>query len=218
MKSSFFLRLWISCALFAALAPSAATQAPGGAVAPVARTETPAEKLTLPGLPNAGKISEFLYRGAQPKPEGYAELKRLGVTTVVNLRKGSDDTERERRQVEALGMRYVGIPTNGRHGPSHEQVAEFLHLLQASPRERVFVHCRLGADRTGVMIAAFRIAQQQWTPQQALDEMLAFHFHKFWHPGMARYVKQFPSRFASEPAFAGLRLSMQTSPSSRAPN
>ncbi len=219
MKPSFFLRLWISCALFAVLAPGASAQGTAAAAAPVVRTAvSPAEKLSLPGLPNAGKINESLYRGAQPKPEGYAELKKLGVTMVVNLRDGREGVEAERREVEALGIRYVSIPTNGRRGPNHEQVARFLHLLQANTREKTFVHCHYGADRTGVMIAAFRMTQQKWTSQQAFDEMRSFHFHKFWHPGMADYVKQFPARFASEPAFAALRSATSASPSSSQPD
>jgi protein tyrosine/serine phosphatase len=218
MKRSFFLRLWISCALFPLLAPAAAAQATAAAAPVVRATVSPAEKLSLPGLPNAGKINEFLYRGAQPKPEGYAELKKLGITLVVNLRDGRDDVGKERRAVEGLGLRYVSIPTNGRRGPTHDQVAEFLRLLEANPREKIFVHCHYGADRTGVMIASFRIARQNWTPQQALDEMLSFRFHRFWHPAMADYVKQFPARFASEPAFAALRSSAPAGASSSQPD
>ncbi len=217
MKPSFFLRLWISCALFAALATGAAAQGTAAASTPVVRTAAAAEKLTLPGLPNAGKISEFLYRGAQPRSEGYAELKQLGVTLVVNLRDGRKDIETGRRETEALGMRYVSIPTHGRRGPNHEQVAQFLQLLRRNSGQKIFVHCHYGADRTGVMIAAFRMAQQNWTSQQARAEMLSFHFHKFWHPGMADYVKQFPARFASEPAFAALRSSAPAASSSSQP-
>ncbi len=219
MKPSFFLRLWISCALLASSVPRAPAQNTAAAVAPAVRTAAPqAEKLSLPGLPNAGRISEFLYRGAQPKSEGYGELKKLGITMVVDLRDGRKDIEKERREVEALGIRYVSIPTSGAHGPNHEQVAQFLQLLRQNPGQKIFVHCHYGADRTGVMIAAFRMAQQKWTSQQAFDEMLSFHFHNFWHPGMAKYVRQFPARFASEPAFAALRSSAPAASSSSQPD
>ncbi len=57
--------------------------------------------------------------------------------------------------------------------PASQQVAEFLNLLQANSRQKIFIHCHHGADRTGVMVAAFRIAMQNWTPQQALAEMKA---------------------------------------------
>jgi protein tyrosine/serine phosphatase len=218
MKPPFFLRLWISCVLFAALAPGAAAQGTAAAAASPVRTAASAEKLSLPGLPNAGKIGELLYRGAQPKSEGYTELKKLGVTTVLNLRDERKHIESERRKVEALGMRYVSIPTSGAHGPNHEQVAQFLEFLLQNRGQKIFVHCHYGADRTGVMIAAFRITQQNWTSQRAFDEMLSFHFHNFWHPGMADYVKQFPARFASEPAFAALRTSGPAGASSSQPD
>ncbi|MGZ9148741.1 MAG: hypothetical protein ACXW4G_10250 [Candidatus Deferrimicrobiaceae bacterium] len=40
----------------------------------------------LPGLTNVGRVANGIFRGAQPKPEGYATLKAMGVRTVINLR------------------------------------------------------------------------------------------------------------------------------------
>jgi len=55
----------------------------------------PAQKLKLAGVQNAGQISDVLYRGAQPSAAGFAELKKLGVTTIVNLREKGHETEWE---------------------------------------------------------------------------------------------------------------------------
>src|SRR4029077_6644088 len=65
-----------------------------------------AQKIALAGVPNAGKINDFLLRGAQPSNQGLAELKKLGVTPVVNLRGWSHEVESERKQAESLGLRY----------------------------------------------------------------------------------------------------------------
>ena len=164
-----------------------------------------AQKLKIAGIPNAGKVTDFLYRGAQPKAPGFAELKKLGITTVVDLRGASGETEREGQEVEALGMRFVPIPSSGWSPPSDEHVAQFLSLIRANPGAKIFVHCRLGEDRTGVFIAAYRIAAQHWTADEAINELYSFGFHGFWHPGMRSYVREFPARFASAPAFAPLR-------------
>jgi len=69
----------------------------------------PAEKLKIAGVPNAGKISEALLRGAQPSAQGLAELKKLGITTIVDLRGNSGPVARERAQAETLGMRFIDI-------------------------------------------------------------------------------------------------------------
>jgi tyrosine-protein phosphatase SIW14 len=152
-----------------------------------------AEHIPLRGVNNFGRVTGHLYRGAQPSSEGFTELKRLGVGIVVNLRDDHGEQEKEKRTVEALGLRYVPIPWNARHEPTDAQVAEFLDLVRANPQTRIFVHCHLGADRTGVMIAAYRIAEQAWTPPQAIAEMKAFHLH-FWLPHLNRYIERFPRR------------------------
>jgi protein tyrosine phosphatase (PTP) superfamily phosphohydrolase (DUF442 family) len=99
-----------------------------------------AQKIALAGVPNAGKINDFLLRGAQPSKQGLAELRKLGVTTVVNLRSWSHEVESERKQAESLGLRYVNIPINGWSPPTNEQVAQFLALLRSSPDQKIFVH------------------------------------------------------------------------------
>src|SRR5438445_6126502 len=80
------------------------------------------EKLRLTGLPNGGRVNEFLYRGAQPHIEGIPELKKLGITTIVDLRgEDSGRRESEKEQAEALGMQFVSIPVSGWSPPSNEQ-------------------------------------------------------------------------------------------------
>jgi len=165
----------------------------------------PAERLKLAGVSNAGKVSETLLRGAQPSAQGLAELKKLGVTTIVDLRGNSGPVAWERAQVESLGMRFVNIPVLGWSAPDSAKVAQFLKVVQQDPTQKIFVHCYYGEDRTGVMVATYRIAQQNWTPEQAAAEMNSFGFHYHLYPGMKTYVREFPARFASDSVFASLR-------------
>jgi tyrosine-protein phosphatase SIW14 len=69
----------------------------------------------------------------------------------------------------------------------------------------MFVHCWLGGDRSGVFIAAYRIAFNAWTPEQAIEEMKSFHFKAFWHPAMKAYIRDFPARLAHSPALERFR-------------
>ena len=164
------------------------------------------QKLHLAGIPNAGKVTDVLYRGAQPKEVGLSELKMLGITTIVDLR--GEDHEKvawERKRAESLGMRFVHIPVSGWAPPTDEQVAQFLSLLRDNPGQKIFVHCRFGEDRTSVFIAAYRIASEKWPAEQAIREMYFFGFNGSWHPSMKVFVQEFPSRLNSAPGLAPLR-------------
>jgi tyrosine-protein phosphatase SIW14 len=173
------------------------------------RVPVKVERLSIRGVENAGKINDFLYRGAQPHPEGYAELKKLGISIVVDLRnskpvKHEGGETHEQLKVEAAGMRYVEIPTNALFGPTQTQVATFLQLLHDNESKKVFVHCYFGDDRTGVMVATYRIAVDHWTSDEAYNEMRAYHFHKHLIL-MGHFVKIFPGVFDLSPVFAALR-------------
>jgi protein-tyrosine phosphatase len=173
------------------------------------RVPVAVERLSIRGVENAGKISDFLYRGAQPRGEGYDELKKMGISIVVDLRnskpvKRDGGETREQVKVEAAGMRYVEIPTSAFFGPTEFQVATFLQLLHDNRNQKVFVHCYFGDDRTGTMVATYRIAMDHWTSDEAYNEMRAYHFHKHLIL-MGHFVKFFPAQFALSPVFATLR-------------
>jgi tyrosine-protein phosphatase SIW14 len=158
------------------------------------------QKLVVPGIHNAGKVSDNIFRGAQPNLASFPLLKQLGITTIVNLRSESaGKVEKERREAERQGMRYVYIPIGGFSNPTDEQLATFFNLLRQTPAPTVFVHCEFGRDRTGVIVAAYRIAFQNWSADQAMSEMLAFGFNHRFHPGMSTYVRALPSRLHSDP-------------------
>jgi protein tyrosine/serine phosphatase len=165
-----------------------------GSVAP----SSYAEKLKFVGLPKFGKVNDSLYRGAQPHAEGLQQLKRLGITTIIDLRgeeRGKIDWER--KQAEALGIRFIHLPVSGWSTPSDEQVAQFFSMFRGNSHEKVFIHCRLGEDRTGVFVASYRMAFDHWSSEQALAEMVSFGFNRFWHPAMATFVRDLPARLSS---------------------
>jgi len=175
------------------------------------------EKIQVSGIKNAGKVNGSLYRGAQPHMPSLERLKKLGVTAIVDLRgEDSDTRDREKREAEALGLRFVSIPISGWSPPTNEQVAQFLSLFRGPAAERVFVHCRFGDDRTGVMVATYRMAIEKWPAEKALKEMYFFGFNGFWHPAMIQFVRDFPARLTSAPALA--HLSGYTTPDSAHPN
>lgn len=136
-----------------------------------------AQPIAKPGLPNLHKVSDGLYRGAQPTAEGFRELARMGVKTVVNLRRFHSD----RRLLEGTGLGYVHVPMNAWHGEAEDAVA-FLKVVGDPARRPVFVHCQHGADRTGTMAAIYRMAVQGWSVDDAVRELVegGFGFHGIW--------------------------------------
>lgn len=162
------------------------------------------EKLAIDGVSNFGRMNDHLYRGAQPTPAGFAQLRALGIETVVRLSLGEEGSAAERAIVESLGMRFVNLPWSSVHDPNADQVLAFLTLIKEDPDRRIFVHCKAGADRTGVFVALYRIAFDHWTPARAIDEMKAFHYRWVFLPHLQAYVERFPARLNSEPAFVSL--------------
>ena len=121
-------------------------------------------------LPAFLQVDEGLYRGGQPTPDGFQQLAGMGVKTVICLRRPSPSMERERRLVEQLGMRWVSIPMWYFWRPSNAQVRQFLALATDPASRPVFVHCRQGRNRAGIMVALYRVTHQGWLPEEAYAE------------------------------------------------
>lgn len=165
-----------------------------------------AQEISVPGISDFGKVNDFLYRGGQPKGEGVEELKKLGIDTIVDLRGELHGViENERQRAESLGMRFINLPGSGWETPKDGEMARFFALVREEPRRKIFIHCWLGGDRSGMFIAAYRMAFEGWTPEQAIQEMRRFHYLEFWHPNMKKYVRDFPRRLAHSPELAAFR-------------
>jgi uncharacterized protein (TIGR01244 family) len=153
-----------------------------------AQTETRYEE-----LPRFHRVNDQLYRGAQPKAEGIRKLAALGIKTIVNLRREDDHTLPEAAAARALGLRYFHVPMRDMSRPTDEQVSRALAIINSPENQPVFVHCRRGADRTGVVIACYRIAHDGWTRKDATKE--AKHYGMSWTQfGMKDYIEDFYER------------------------
>ena len=169
-------------------------------------------KRKIKGVGNFGEVTSTLFRGAQPTPGGFEALAKMGIDIVVDAR--GDRADSEGKEVGRLGMRYVAIPWHCPF-PNDDVFVRFLKLLQDNSTKKIFVHCRLGDDRTGMMVAAYRMAAQGWTADEAMRQMREFGFsrvHHFICPGLASYGNRFPEHLESNPAFGGLRSFPQSAP------
>jgi len=133
---------------------------------------------TVP-IRNFRRVNEWLFRGGQPGVEGVAALSKLGVRTVINLRRGKRTVEAERQPVQAAGMTFINIPLNYWFLPSEQTIEQFLSIVDDETKRPVFLHCLHGKDRTGLLVAMYRIARLGWTVEKAYREMKYCGFHRF---------------------------------------
>jgi len=121
-------------------------------------------------LPRFRQVSERLYRGAQPRNGGLSRLRELGINTVINLRGASAQTRAEEAEARALGLNYfnIALPNWGR--PQDARVRRILEIIVAPENGHVFIHCRSGVDRTGMIVAMYRMTNEGWNANDALAE------------------------------------------------
>jgi len=155
----------------------------GEAPAPAAPVEE-TEPTRKPDLPNFHQVTADLYRGGQPTEKGVWQLKEMGIRTIVNLRSFHSD----RGMIGRTGLDYDHIYMKAWH-PEEKEVVHFLKIVTDKKRTPVFVHCQHGADRTGTMVAIYRIAVCGWDKEKALKEMTEgpFGFHGIWR-NLVTYV------------------------------
>lgn len=141
-------------------------------------------------LPNFHKVSDQLYRGAQPLDGGIKKLAELGVKTILNLRGEDDLVSAEQKVTESAGLRYFTIPMPGLSAPSDEEVARVMSIVNNPENQPVFIHCKRGADRTGTIGAIYRISHDGWTADRAIAE--ARRYGMSWAEfGMKSYIWEY---------------------------
>lgn len=133
-------------------------------------------QIELEGTHNFHRINGDLYRAAQPSARGMRVYEEYGIKTVINLRSMHSDMD----EVRGTGLVLVEIPIIT-WSISEGDVIAVLQAIRDADKP-VLVHCQHGADRTGLMIAMYRIVEQGWSRENAAAEMLGggYGFHSIW--------------------------------------
>lgn len=145
------------------------------------KTKNPykAKNKKIEDLPNFHKVHPYLYRGGEPTNKGVKELKKLGVTTLIDLRAPTKMAKAERKYAESIGLKYINLPMSAK-APTKKQVATLLSTIEEgkNKNEPVFVHCQHGSDRTGCMIGIWRVVKDGWKFDRTYKEMRKYWFGK----------------------------------------
>jgi hypothetical protein len=156
-----------------------------------ARPANWAQPVDLQGVGNLHQVTDKLYRGAQPTRKGFKNLERtLKITTVVDLQVQHSDLP----QGEGTSMTFVKAPMVAWHvnDDDGDQLVRALRLIrQGTKSGKVFVHCTHGADRTGTVMALWRMTEQDWSASDAISELEngGYHFHDIFS-GIPKYLKK----------------------------
>lgn len=127
-----------------------------------------AKPLEAPGLSNFHEVTPQIFRSAQPLPEGFQQLKKMGIRTVISLRDdGADDD-----WAAGTKLKLVRVPM-GFDKIDDASIAQVLALLRKKEEGPFLIHCQMGADRTGMIMALWRITEQGWSREDALAEARA---------------------------------------------
>ncbi|MGI8495732.1 MAG: fused DSP-PTPase phosphatase/NAD kinase-like protein [Pyrinomonadaceae bacterium] len=141
-------------------------------------------------LPNFYLVNSNLYRGGQPKEAGIERLKKMGVKTIIDLRGADDDSKKEEIWAKNAGIKFITVNLQNWLRPKTSDIEQIINYINQPENQPVFVHCRRGADRTGTVIAVYRIRQDGWTARQATDEAKKFGFG-WWQFWMKDYISDY---------------------------
>ena len=155
------------------------------------RLEKWAKPLKKEGLPNLFKVSEKMYRGAQPEKEGFKELKKLGIKTIIDL----TGSKKDKKYMKGYNFIYKKIPLTA-SVPDKKDFQSVVDLMLNSDLWPIFVHCKYGADRTGAIIALYRIKLENWKPHDAVVEMIlgGHKFHRKYGKILPEFILDFDKK------------------------
>ena len=154
-------------------------------------------KVSDKDLPNFSQVNSTFYRGAQPTENGVKELAKMGVKTIIDLRGEDKLSEEEAVWAKNAGVKFVSVNLSNWFKPKTADIESVIKQVDAAENQPVFVHCKRGADRTGTVVAIYRISHDNYTAKQATDEAKKFDFG-WWQFWMKDYINDYYKDFLSK--------------------
>ena len=145
---------------------------------------------------NYASIDKYLSRSAQPQKEDFEWLKEQGVTDVFNFRTRSAELDfDEKNEVEKLGMKYHNIPSITRE-PTEANVNRFLSEVGSviSKNGKAHIHCKAGADRTGMYAYIYKSVKNIGTKVQNQLEMILMGHYFIKYPNLMSWANNYVNK------------------------
>ena len=142
------------------------------------------QKADVEGLSNLYKVDEHLYRSEQPHSLEMKKLQEFGIKTILNLR----NTRNDNREAKATKLNLNHVPINTWRISYDDLVRSMIIIRKAE--KPVLVHCLHGSDRTGAVVAVYRIVDGGWTKKEAIEELQqgGYGYHQKWFPNIIQLI------------------------------
>lgn len=136
-------------------------------------------------IENWYKIDDKVYRSAQPDGRGMKDAERFGIRNVLNLRNYHSDND----EVKGTGVKIFRVQMEA-GDIEDDQITAALRII-GHAEGPILVHCMHGADRTGAVIAMYRIVFLSWGKEAAIDEMVngGYGFHGMYD-NIIQYIQK----------------------------
>jgi protein tyrosine phosphatase (PTP) superfamily phosphohydrolase (DUF442 family) len=123
-------------------------------------------------VPRVLCLDDSFATGGQPSEKAFAKVAASRFRSVLSLRTADEgiDLKRERSLVEENGLRYFNIPVVS-SAPRAEQADEFVKLVREKSNHPMLINCA-SANRVGAFMMIYRVLEQGWSEEKALDEAL----------------------------------------------
>jgi len=135
------------------------------------------------------QVDKFLYRGPMPGISGLKKLRESkNIDVIIDLKINSNRRKKRlKAKAKELGIKYYNVPINSFIGLTERQEEKIFAVLlrNIKHKKNVYVHCLHGVDRTGSIIARYRMKIQGWNFYRAFKEM--------WDMGHKKHYKMFPN-------------------------
>ena len=117
-------------------------------------------------------VETGFYRGARPETENQMKtLKAYRIKTILDVSDNDEAFEIEKARAKKLGMKIIRVAMDGWNAPTDAQTAEVQALLNDKSLRPIYIHCKHGRERTGVMVGLYRVYTNDWKPEKAYKEM-----------------------------------------------
>ena len=151
-----------------------------------ARQNSWAQPVTGTSLSNFYQVAPQIYRSEQPDSKSFKELEAFGIKSVLSLRDHHKDDEEGAKETSLI---LYQVETSA-SSISVDNVIAALRIIRDSPKP-ILIHCRHGADRTGCICAMYRVVFQNWSKEDAIDEMEngGFGFHGWMFKNIPELIR-----------------------------
>lgn len=152
---------------------------------------------------NFHQVDAQIYRGGRPRPTAFPKLLEIGIRTIISLEE-EEAAASEKAEIDRINLRlpahqqiqFVSLPIGPAEievkGVSNERL-ETLYTQMRDAQRPIFIHCFHGKDRTGAVVAIYRLLMQQKPFAEAYEEAYHYGFSRQDH-GLSQTIDRYKSR------------------------